>query len=179
MAAMTRKFKEGETVLWVAPSGGRDCRDLKTKKVPVAPFDQKTIDLFRLLGNKSKKSTHFYPMALVSYDLYPPPDFIESGIGEKRNVRYVPVGLALGEEVPNIGVVESRHLFTEHAEAECIRDYEKLLCWILIWYYRVRLRMIFQILLLTYFQIKITILITLEDFESSMVHHLLKYMVDR
>merc|ERR1712151_1362029 len=90
-------------------------------------FDQKTIDLFRLLGNKSKKPTHFYPMALVSYDLCPPPDVIESSVGEKRNVRFVPVGMAVGEEVPNIGGVESRHLFTEHAEAECIRDYEQIL----------------------------------------------------
>jgi len=127
MAAMTNRLKQGGAVLWVAPSGGRDRRDLDTMKVPVAPFDQKTIDLFRLLGNKSKKPTHFYPMALVSYDLCPPPDVIESSVGEKRNVRYVPVGMALSEEVPNIGGVESRHLFTEHAEAECIRDYEKLL----------------------------------------------------
>merc|ERR1712157_141615 len=99
---MGRRLKEGGAVLWVAPSGGRDRRDLTTMKVPVAPFDQKTIDLFRLLGNKSKTPTHFYPMAMASYDLCPPPDFIEAG-------------------------VESRHLFTEHAEAECKRDYEKLL----------------------------------------------------
>jgi len=127
MAAMTKRLKEGGTMLWVAPSGGRDRRDLETMKVPIAPFDQKTIDLFRLLGNKSKKPTHFYPMALVSYDLCPPPDFIESGVGEKRNVRYTPIGMAIAEEVPNIGGVESRHLFTEHAEAECDRDYQKLL----------------------------------------------------
>lgn len=127
MGAMTEKLKKGGAILWVAPSGGRDRRDLETMKVPVAPFDQKTIDLFRLLGNKSKKPTHFYPMALVSYDLCPPPDVIESSVGEKRNVRFTPVGMAVSEEVPNIGGVESRHLFTEHAEAECIRDYEKLL----------------------------------------------------
>jgi len=127
MAAMTKRLKAGGAMLWVAPSGGRDRRDLETMKVPIAPFDQKTIDLFRLLGNKSKKPTHFYPMALVSYDLCPPPDVIESDVGEKRNVRYTPIGMAIAEEVPNIGGVESRHLFTEHAEAECDRDYQKLL----------------------------------------------------
>jgi len=127
MAAMTARMKEGSAAIWVAPSGGRDRRDLETNFVPVTEFDQKTVDMFRLLSRKSKVKTHFYSMATVSYDLCPPPDSIEAGVGELRNVRYVPVGIAVGEEIPNVGGVESRHLFTEHAEEICKIDYQKLL----------------------------------------------------
>lgn len=52
MQALLTKFKQGGALIWVAPSGGRDRRDLTTGKVPIAPFDSKTIDMFRLMGNK-------------------------------------------------------------------------------------------------------------------------------
>ena len=127
MNSMLAGMKEGGLAIWVAPSGGRDRRDVSTGKIPVAPFDQKTVDMFRLMGNKSKVPTHFYPMSMVSYDLCPPPDFVEAGVGERRNVRYTPVGIAIGDEVPNVGGAEARHLFTEHAEEECIEGYKRLL----------------------------------------------------
>lgn len=127
MSAMLTMLKKGGTALWVAPSGGRDRRDVETGEVPIAQFDQKTIDMFRLMGNKSKVATHFFPLAMVSYDLCPPPDSVEAGVGERRNVRYSPIGIHVGEEVPNVGGVDSRHLFTDHAFEECQRDYETLL----------------------------------------------------
>lgn len=127
MSAMLGMMKKGGCALWVAPSGGRDRRDLETGKVPIADFDQKTIDMFRLMGNKSKVKTHFFPLAMVSYELCPPPDFLEAGVGEKRNIRFSPIGIAVGKEVPNVGGVDSRHLFTEHAFEECQEDYELLL----------------------------------------------------
>lgn len=127
MSAMLGLMRQGGKALWVAPSGGRDRRNVETGDVPIADFDQKTIDMFRLMGNKSKVETHFFPLAMVSYNLCPPPDFLEAGVGEKRNVRYTAVGIAVGNEVPNVGGVESRHLFTEHAFEECQEDYEKLL----------------------------------------------------
>jgi len=127
MSAMLGMLRKGGTALWVAPSGGRDRRNVETGEVPIAQFDQKTIDMFRLMGNKSKVKTHFYPLAMVSYELCPPPDTIEVGVGERRNVRYTPIGIAVGKEVPNVGGVDSRHLFTDHAFEECKEDYEKLL----------------------------------------------------
>lgn len=127
MSAMLDKLKSGGAALWVAPSGGRDRRDVETKEVPLAKFDQKTVDMFRLMGSKSKVATHFYPMAMVSYDLCPPPDTIEAGVGEQRNVRYVPIGVSVGKEVENIGGKESRHLFTEHSMEAVEEDYEVLL----------------------------------------------------
>lgn len=128
MSHMQNLLKEGGKCIWVAPSGGRDRRNTETGEVPLAQFDQKTIDLFRLLGAKSKKETHFYVMAMVSYDLCPPPDFVTKDVGELRNVRYSPIGVSLsGVEIENIGGAESRHLFTERAMETTVKLYENLL----------------------------------------------------
>lgn len=128
MGGMLKMKKSGGACIWVAPSGGRDRRDLETGKVPIASFDQKTIDMFRLMGNKSKVPTHYYAVSMVTYDLCPPPDFIAAGTGEQRNVRFVPCAIKISDELENVGGVESRHLFTEHAlevaqegYAECLK----------------------------------------------------------
>ncbi|CAB9499393.1 3-phosphate acyltransferase, chloroplastic [Seminavis robusta] len=126
MSAMLKKFKKGGCLLWVAPSGGRDRRDLETGEVPPAPFDSKTIDMFRLMGNKSKKPMHYYPMAMVSYDLCPPPDYVEAGVGEQRNVRFVPVGIEVGEETESVGGLESRKEFCKQAFQTCLEGYDEL-----------------------------------------------------
>jgi len=126
MSAMLKKFVKGGCLLWVAPSGGRDRRDLKTGKVPPDEFDSKTIDMFRLMGNKSKKPMHYYPMAMVSYDLCPPPDTIEAGTGELRNVRFVPVGIHVGKETESVGGVESRKDFCNTAFQTCLEGYTEL-----------------------------------------------------
>lgn len=127
MNAMLGDLKKGGTLIWVAPSGGRDRRNVETGEVPLAPFDSKTIDMFRLMGNKSKVPTHYYTFAMVSYDLCPPPDFVEAGVGESRNVRFVPVGVAVGEELESVGGLEKRHEFCQHAMEQCQADYDKLL----------------------------------------------------
>jgi 1-acyl-sn-glycerol-3-phosphate acyltransferase len=127
MNGMLRMQKEGGTMIWVAPSGGRDRRDLSTGKVPIAPFDQKTVDMFRLMGNKSKVPTHYYALSMVTYDLCPPPDFVEAGTGEQRNVRFVPCAIKISPELENVGGVESRHLFTEYAFQTAQEGYEECL----------------------------------------------------
>jgi glycerol-3-phosphate O-acyltransferase len=127
MTGMLKMKKKGGACIWVAPSGGRDRRDLETGKVPIAPFDQKTIDMFRLMGNKSKVPTHYYSVSMVSYDLCPPPDTVEAGTGEQRNVRFVPVAIKINEELDNVGGVESRHLFTEQAFETAQQGYEECL----------------------------------------------------
>jgi glycerol-3-phosphate O-acyltransferase len=126
MSAMLDKFKQGGCLLWVAPSGGRDRRDLTTGTVPPAPFDSKTIDMFRLMGNKSKKPMHYYPMAMISYDLCPPPDYVAAGVGEERNVRFVPVGIQVGEETVSVGGLEKRKDFCHDAFETCLKGYEEL-----------------------------------------------------
>jgi len=120
MSGMLTKLKEGGCVLWVAPSGGRDRRDVESGKIPIAPYDSKTIDMFRLMGRKSKVKTHYYPLAMVSYELCPPPDFIEAGVGEQRNFRFAPVGIKVGEEIT------SEDHFNPGAYEETIKDYYEL-----------------------------------------------------
>jgi glycerol-3-phosphate O-acyltransferase len=127
MSALLDRFKQGGNAIWVAPSGGRDRRDVASNTVPLAPFDNKTIDMFRLMANKSKVKTHFYTLAMVTYDLCPPPDFVDPGVGESRNVRYVPVGIAVGEECESVGGLECRKAFCQHAMDQCQADYEALL----------------------------------------------------
>lgn len=127
MAALTKSMKEGGSCIWVAPSGGRDRRDVSTGEIPITPFDRKTVDMFRLLGNKSKVPTHFYSMSMVSYKMLPPSDSIEASVGEERNFRYVPVGLAISEEIPNMGGAEGRQLFTDYAQQRCAKNYNLLL----------------------------------------------------
>eukprot|EP00546_Thalassionema_frauenfeldii_P007695 CAMPEP_0178921310 /NCGR_PEP_ID=MMETSP0786-20121207/15489_1 /TAXON_ID=186022 /ORGANISM="Thalassionema frauenfeldii, Strain CCMP 1798" /LENGTH=409 /DNA_ID=CAMNT_0020595473 /DNA_START=86 /DNA_END=1315 /DNA_ORIENTATION=+ len=127
MNAMLKELKKGGTSLWVAPSGGRDRRDVESGEVPLAPFDSKTIDMFRLMGNKSKVKTHYYPLSMVTYDLCPPPDYVEAGVGEERNVRYVPVGIACGKELISEGGLEKRHVFCEAAMNSATEGYEELL----------------------------------------------------
>eukprot|EP00977_Amphora_coffeiformis_P026312 scaffold25445_cov183-Amphora_coffeaeformis.AAC.9 len=127
MNALLNKLKKGGTLLWVAPSGGRDRRNVETREVPLAPFDNKTIDIFRLMGTKSKVPTHYYTLAMVSYDLCPPPDFVVPGVGEPRNVRYVPIGLYFGKEVESVGGLEHKQTVARHAMEQCSTDYEALL----------------------------------------------------
>jgi glycerol-3-phosphate O-acyltransferase len=127
MSELLGMFKQGGAAVWVAPSGGRDRRDLETGEVPLAPFDRKTVDMFRLMGTKSKILTHYYPLSMVSYDLCPPPDFLEAGVGESRNVRFCPIGIAVGDEVPNVGGAEGRKKFSELAFKTADENYHKLL----------------------------------------------------
>lgn len=126
MGKMLEMMKGGGQCLWVAPSGGRDRRNVNTGEIPIAPFDSKTIDMFRLMARKSKVPTHFYPMSMVSYELCPPPDTIDSGTGEKRNIRHTKIGIFVGEETVNEGGLEARHKFTDNAEEVCERNYKVL-----------------------------------------------------
>jgi glycerol-3-phosphate O-acyltransferase len=127
MGGMLKSLKEGGCAIWVAPSGGRDRRDVETGEVPIADFDSKTLDMFRLMGNKSKVPTHYYPLAMVSYDLCPPPDHISAGVGEERNVRFVPVGIACGKELESVGGLEKRAEFCKNAMKATQEGYAQLL----------------------------------------------------
>jgi glycerol-3-phosphate O-acyltransferase len=64
---------------------------------------------------------------MVTYDLCPPPDYVEAGTGEQRNVRFTRVGISCGEELISEGGLEQRHEFCEEAELRTRVDYEALL----------------------------------------------------
>jgi glycerol-3-phosphate O-acyltransferase len=98
MQVMSELLAEGGKCMWVAPSGGRD-RPNERGEVEVAPFDPQSIEMFWLMARRSGKSTHFYPFALNTYALMPPPEAVRVELGERRTASYAPVHLVVGPEV--------------------------------------------------------------------------------
>lgn len=89
MRVLAELLAEGGKCVWIAPSGGRDRPTAESAgRVVPAPFDPKNIDMFRLLGMQAKKAagraTHFYPLAMYTYPITPPPDQIGGQVGEVR-----------------------------------------------------------------------------------------------
>ncbi|XP_054809659.1 glycerol-3-phosphate acyltransferase, chloroplastic isoform X2 [Prosopis cineraria] len=104
--ANTRSLKEmamllrsGSQIIWIAPSGGRDRPDpLKGEWIP-APFDASSVDNMRRLVENSGVPGHMYPLALLCYDIMPPPPQVEKEIGEKRVISFHGVGLSVAPEI--------------------------------------------------------------------------------
>lgn len=95
MGQMRSLLEEGSTSIWVAPSGGRD-RANEDGHITPAPFDAQSIEMFLLMAKKSGKPTSFYPLSLYTYHMLPPPEENHQGLGERRAVQRVPVGLHIG-----------------------------------------------------------------------------------
>ncbi len=99
MELMSALLCEGGHAIYVAPSGGRDRRNQKGE-IEVAPFDAQSIEMFYLMTQKASRPTSFYPMALFTYDLLPPPEGIQMELGEERNTKRGCVHLAIGPQIP-------------------------------------------------------------------------------
>lgn len=95
---MEELLKEGGKIIYVAPSGGRDRKSPDGSLTP-APFDPSSIELFLLIAAKAKTPTHFYPLALYTYELLPPPSTIQIELGEERTPTYGPAFVAIGPEI--------------------------------------------------------------------------------
>jgi glycerol-3-phosphate O-acyltransferase len=109
MEGMAELLAEGGHCIYVAPSGGRDRRDA-TGVVQVAPFDPANVEMFSLMASRAGRPTHFYPMALSTYDILPPPDTVLVELGEQRRFTFTPVHLAIGPELDMSGFSElERH----------------------------------------------------------------------
>ena len=147
MKTMAKLFKEGGKCIWVAPSGGRDRPNPETGKFEVAPFDSKSIEMFRLMADKSGNPTHFYPLSMLTYPICPPPIAVGGAVGEQRFVKHSPAALAFGDEVdlslfevgcmaPSVGFPancdpladreESREALTAYLENEVRVNYEEI-----------------------------------------------------
>lgn len=98
MKKMSQLLAEGGKCIYVAPSGGRDRPDAQGH-VDVAPFDPQSIEMFWLMAQQSERTTHFYPLALATYQLLPPPISIQQKLGEMRHAQSTPIHLAFDEEV--------------------------------------------------------------------------------
>ena len=88
----------GHQCITIFPSGGRDRPD-ENKIVHVAKFDPQSIELLYLLGRKAKSPTHYFPLALSTHDLLPPPEELQIDLGEKRPTNEAAVYLHFGKEI--------------------------------------------------------------------------------
>lgn len=92
-------LNKGGALIWIAPAGGRDRRKPDGTLIP-DEFDPQAVEMMRKLGTKKTSAlSHFYPLAMATYDIMPPPATTEKELGEKRVVNYTGVGLSLGEEI--------------------------------------------------------------------------------
>jgi len=125
MERMAELLGEGGHAVFVAPSGGRDRPDANGV-VQVAPFDPQNIEMFRLMAQRAGRPTHFYPMALATYDIMPPPEKVEIELGEHRRLRRCPVHLTIGEELDFDRVADedrdARRALRAKAAWEAVRD---------------------------------------------------------
>lgn len=96
---MQKLMQEGGHIIWIAPSGGRDRRKPDGTLLPDT-FDPASIELMKKFAEKKgARPTHFYPLAMATYDTMPPPTSVGGDLGEERVVTYCGCGLALSEEV--------------------------------------------------------------------------------
>jgi glycerol-3-phosphate O-acyltransferase len=98
MERMAELLAEGGQCIYAAPSGGRD-RANADGVVEVAPFDAPSVEMYYLMARRSGRPSHFYPMALGTYDFLPPPDTIQVELGEKRRITRTGIHLAVGAEI--------------------------------------------------------------------------------
>ncbi|HLB52873.1 MAG TPA: 1-acyl-sn-glycerol-3-phosphate acyltransferase [Chlamydiales bacterium] len=99
MEKMSRLLSEGGKIIYVAPSGGRDRKNI-SGKIEVAPFDPDSIEMFRLMAKKGGKKTLFIPFALSTYDLLPPPKVIQKELGEIRVTKKTSVSISFAPPFP-------------------------------------------------------------------------------
>lgn len=98
MQLMSELLGEGGKCIYVAPSGGRD-RQNAQGVVEVAPFDPQSLEMFYLMAQRAGHPTHFYPLALSTYDLLPPPQTVQVELGEARHAKRAGIHLAFGPEI--------------------------------------------------------------------------------
>lgn len=98
MQKMKDLLNQGGQCIYVAPSGGRD-RPNTTGYVDIDPLNPQSLEMFWLMAKRASHPTHFYPLSLLTYPLFPPPYSVEKELGEKREAYYNPVYLAFGKEI--------------------------------------------------------------------------------
>jgi glycerol-3-phosphate O-acyltransferase len=98
MELMSELLSEGGKAIYVAPSGGRD-RPNASGVVDIAPFDPQSIEMFYLMSERAGHPTHFYPLALKSYALLPPPETIQVELGEARIAKRADIHIAFGPRI--------------------------------------------------------------------------------
>jgi len=98
MKRMKALLDEGGHCIYVAPSGGRDRPDSQGTIHP-APFDAQSIEMFYLMARHSATPTFFYPLALSTYQILPPPQTVQKELGEHRKTQASAVHLYFGSAI--------------------------------------------------------------------------------
>ena len=93
--------KQEGICLCLFPSGGRDRRSSKGTLLP-ASLDSESLALFSLLAKRVERNVHFYPMALFTHFLLPPPEKRNREIGEQRIISYSPIGVGVGSSLNSL-----------------------------------------------------------------------------
>lgn len=96
---MAKLLRGGSQIIWIAPSGGRDRPDPLTGEWYPAPFDASSVDNMRRLAEHSGVPGHIYPLALLCYNIMPPPPQVEKDIGERRVICFHGAGLSVAPEI--------------------------------------------------------------------------------
>ncbi|XP_052210070.1 glycerol-3-phosphate acyltransferase, chloroplastic isoform X2 [Diospyros lotus] len=140
--ANTRTLKEmalllrgGSQIIWIAPSGGRDRPDPVTKEWYPAPFDASAVDNMRRLTEHAGVPGHIYPLAILCYDIMPPPPQVEKEIGERRVISFHGAGLSVVPEISFQQIAascgdpeESKMAFTQALYDSVMEQYNVLKC---------------------------------------------------
>ncbi|KAK3257668.1 hypothetical protein CYMTET_33257 [Cymbomonas tetramitiformis] len=94
------------------------------------------IEMMRKFGTKKGvQPTTFYPMAMATFDIMPPPSTVGGALGEERVVNYTGVGLSLGEALdvsPDASWAEGveadglKAALAQHAYDKVFREYESI-----------------------------------------------------
>lgn len=132
MELMSELLSEGGKAIYIAPSGGRD-RPNASGVFEVAPFDPQSIEMCNLMAKRAKHPTHFYPLALKTYPILPPPENIQITLGETRLAQRAPVHLSIGScismqtppSLASLSKQEQRRLRAEHIHNLVAMDYTR------------------------------------------------------
>ncbi|MCB1213421.1 MAG: 1-acyl-sn-glycerol-3-phosphate acyltransferase [Chlamydiia bacterium] len=95
---LEKMLKAGGLCLYIAPNGGRD-RPNAEGIYEVAEFDAQNIEMLTLIAKRAATPTHFYPLALKTYEILPPPQSRLLEIGEERYISRGFVGAHFGAEL--------------------------------------------------------------------------------
>lgn len=125
--AMGQLASQGGNIFWVAPSGGRDRPD-ETGEFVVANFDAKSLDMFKLMAIQSRKPMHFFPMAMYTHKLIPPPKSVSSDLGEERSAKRGAISIEFLDETDGLGGLKDK-AFTAELQARVNEAYRKLCEW--------------------------------------------------
>lgn len=130
---MARLLSKGGLLIWIAPSGGRDRPDPATGEWTPAPFDAAAVEMMRRLVHDAGPPGHLYPLALLCYDIMPPPRKVEKELGEQRVIGFHGVGVSVAPalEFETITAAipdkrEARESYSKLGHANVVKQYMTL-----------------------------------------------------